>query len=77
MRVSREFSFLNLTAAGPAFFASFSHAATLASTGPQDFIHVHTRAHEAELCSRIHGALKELERDPAEFIKTHLSRERA
>ncbi len=54
-----------------------AHAATLASTGPQDFIHVHTRAHEAELCSRIHGALKELERDPAEFIKTHLSRERA
>lgn len=52
------------------------HMATLAATGAQDFIHIHSRAVEAELCSRIHTALKDLEKDPAEFIKTHLQRER-
>jgi hypothetical protein len=30
---------------------------------------------EADLCSRIHGALKELEKDPGAFIQHHLRRE--
>jgi hypothetical protein len=53
-----------------------AHAAALGASGPEDFFHVRCRAHEAELCSRIHGALKELEKDPGEFIKAHLQRER-
>jgi len=50
-----------------------AHAATLAATGPQDFVHILARAREAELCSRIHEALKALEKDPGAFIKNHLT----
>lgn len=49
-----------------------AHAATLASTGSQDFLHVSNRAHEAELCQRISDALKLLEKDPGQFIAQHL-----
>lgn len=34
--------------------------------------HARMLALEAELCSRIHSALKDLEKDPGAFIETHL-----
>jgi hypothetical protein len=39
----------------------------------RDFVHVVARAHEAELVSRILAALKDLEKDPGEFIRKNLS----
>lgn len=54
-----------------------SHATLLGDLNDNAIRQARTFAFEAELCSRIHGALKELEKDPGEFIKTHLQRERA
>jgi hypothetical protein len=49
------------------------HAAALNATSQRDFVHVVARAHEAELVSRILAALKDLEKDPGEFIRKNLS----
>jgi hypothetical protein len=49
------------------------HAAALNATLQHDFVHVVARAHEAELVSRILLALKDLEKDPGEFIRKNLT----
>lgn len=48
------------------------HASALVALLPGDLIHIVARAHEAELVSRILGALRDLEKDPGAFIQTHL-----
>ena len=48
------------------------HASALNALDTRDFVHVVARAHEAELVSRILGALRDLEKDPGAFIQTHL-----
>jgi hypothetical protein len=49
------------------------HHSALNAMDQRDFIHVVARAHEAELVSRILAAVKDLEKDPGQFIRTHLS----
>jgi hypothetical protein len=49
-----------------------SHATLLAGATLGWADTARTLAFEAELCSRIHQALKELERDPAHFIEHNL-----
>ncbi len=48
------------------------HMAALNCIGPGDMIHVFARAHEAELVSRILGALSELDKDSGEFTRKYL-----
>lgn len=49
-----------------------AHAATLAATTRDDFVHVSNRAYEAELCLRVLDAVKDLRKDPGQFIAKHL-----
>jgi hypothetical protein len=48
------------------------HMLALSADTPQDFVHVRTTAHEAELCERLVGALRALANDPGQFIKEYL-----
>lgn len=49
------------------------HATALVAQQPSDLVGIVARAHEAELVSRILLALKDLEKDPGLFIRTHLN----
>jgi hypothetical protein len=47
-----------------------AHAEALVALG--DHARIRIYAHEAELCHRIHAAVKQLAHDPGKFIKDHL-----
>lgn len=49
-----------------------AHTATLGSTSTEAFIFIKSCAHEAELVQRILAAVKDLQKDPGDFIKRHL-----
>ena len=49
------------------------HASSLVAQQPGDLVAIVARAHEAELVSRILAAVKDLEKDPGLFIRSHLS----
>ncbi len=48
------------------------HMAAMNAIRPEDMMHVFARAHEAEIVSRVLGALGELDQDSGEFTKKYL-----
>ncbi len=49
------------------------HATALVAQHPSDLVAICARAHEADLVSRILAAVKDLEKDPGLFIRSHLT----
>ena len=49
------------------------HATALTAQDASALVAIVARAYEAELVSRILAAVKDLEKDPGLFIKTHLN----